>query len=223
MAHRSACQSPRWAWERVTFAYSCVEDQHRQVKSRLWYSPRPSRQAHYVSFLVWQWPRDSAGLGRHCVARICSFCPSMPPRAPKRVAPCRSWSRGRDVGLQKVRHAFGRSRAVSARRPALVWVGPAWLKACMRQRFLSSPSAWPVAAEYRLRGGPVVDQASVGRGSRAPAAAAADVTSGVAKGVFVRICVEVEVSGGSWGLVDISRRFPGAVASSPQKLEAKLE
>ena len=97
----------------------------------------------------------------------------------------------------------------------------------MRQRFLSSPSAWPVAAEYRLRGGPVVDQASVGRGSRAPAAAAAaaaaDVASGVAKGVFVRICVEVEVSRGSWGSVDISRRFPGAVASSPQKLEAKLE
>ena len=27
----------------------------------------------------------------------------------------------------------------------------------------------------------------------------------------------------SWGLVDISRRFPVAVASSPQKLEAKLE
>ena len=96
----------------------------------------------------------------------------------------------------------------------------------MRQRFLSSPSAWPVAAEYRLRGGPVVDKASVGRGSRAPAAAAAaaaDVASDVAKGVFARICVEVEVSRGSWGLVDISRRFPGAVASSPQKLEAKLE
>lgn len=90
----------------------------------------------------------------------------------------------------------------------------------MRQRFLSSPRAWPVAAEYRLRGGPVVDQAFVGRGSRAPAA---DVASGVAKCVFVRIYVEVEVLRRSWGLVDISRRFPLAVASSPQKLEAKLE